>query len=136
MSSSLRSPPRLSDSPGRSIGESLLIYDLDERAAHFVRPLELKPVSCAFQDLESIVPNHLSRGALSLQTTEGGILVAPQEHGGRSDLHVARQRRPPGSGHQVGAVIVEPDVESTRSRHRADEQLNQRAWHRYRVGAH
>src|SRR5438445_12231083 len=124
MSSSLRSPPRLSDSPGRSIGESLLIYDLDERAAHFVRPLELKPVSCAFQDLESIVPNHLSRGALSLQTTEGGILVAPQEHGGRSDLHVARQRRPPGSGHQVGAVIVGRGGELSGDRDRWGEVLD------------
>src|SRR2546423_5541988 len=94
MSSRRRSPPRLSDSPGCNIADSLLCDDLDEPGAHFVGTFELKPVSGAIENFQPVVPRHVSRGALSLQTTKGGILVAPHQHSGCADLDIPRKGRP------------------------------------------
>src|SRR5437016_7540844 len=111
MSSRRRNPPRLSDSPGRSIGDSLLADGFPEREPNLVGPLELQPVSGAFENLESIVSSHVFAGLLSLQTPQRWILISPKQRCGRVDLHVTAQARPPVVARQVGAVV---DRKSTR----------------------
>src|SRR5438477_7462575 len=89
MSSRRRSPPRRSDSPGRSIGESLPSDGGDECAGHLVGPLELEPVSRALQNLELVLTCHMLRGLLSLQTSERRVLVAPCQHSRCADLDLS-----------------------------------------------
>src|SRR5205809_4515300 len=124
MSSSRRSPPRLSDSPGRSIGESLLGKPFDQRAGHLGRPLELKPVSSPLQNLELVLAGDVLGRLFGLASAERGILVSPQQRCRRFHVGIHAQARPWMVAGKVGAVVVETGGEPPGSRQRANEMVD------------
>jgi len=63
--------------PALQHGESLLGETLHQAMGNFGRSLELQPVSRALQNLEFVVTAHVLGRPLSLQATEGGVMVSP-----------------------------------------------------------
>ncbi len=65
---------------------------LRERTGYLRGALELKPVTCALEDLEPVLARHVRRRRLDSTPSERGILIAPQEKGGRGDAQLLRER--------------------------------------------
>src|SRR6266851_8600105 len=109
MSSSRRRLDRRSLSfPLWSMAHSLSICGICEGAAHLVRPIEVEPMAGALQDLQLVLPFHISAGVLCATPTERRILIAPQQDGRRRNRADVCQPLPcrPDRG-EVGPVIVE-----------------------------
>src|SRR6202049_4913239 len=77
-------------------------------AAHFAWSLELQPVSRTFENHQLVGTLDARGRGLDGTAAGGGVLVAPQQGGGRGDLQLPRERGPrAAAGAEVGAVVVE-----------------------------
>src|SRR5260370_42586532 len=134
-SSRRRLERRSLSSPRWSMADSLKTCGLGQGLAHLVRPLELEPVSGAFEHDEPVLAVDVALRRLGPAPAQRGILVAPQQRGRPLDAPDVRQVLPGGgTGTEVGAVIVECRGQTSGARQRAGEMLDQRPGHRLRVG--
>src|SRR6202158_527820 len=137
MSSSRRRLERRSlSSPLWSMADSLSICGGREGAAHLVRPIEVEPVARALQDLQLVLTFNVSAGVLGAAPAERGILIAPQQDGGRrnrADVRESLPRRPDGG--EGGAVISGGRRQASGASERSCEMLDHRPRHHLWIGA-